>query len=156
MIRVQFYEDHEIGDVTETLGRTITESDIVTHAGQTGDFFPHHVDAEWCKTQPFGQRIAHGTLVFSVAIGLTAMEINPESMSYGYDRIRFTAPVYIGDTIRVRVTVTEKRPHHKKTDHGVVTKRVEVTNQDSVLVMVCEHLHLVRMRGSGYKTDHGS
>ncbi len=54
------------------------------HAGQTGDFFPHHMDAEWCKTQDFKQRIAHGTLIFSVGVGMTANEINPEAMSYGY------------------------------------------------------------------------
>ena len=79
----QFYEDYVLGFTRETLGRTITETDFVLHAGQTGDFFPHHMDAEWCKTQPFQQRIAHGTLIFSVAIGQTASEINPEAFSKG-------------------------------------------------------------------------
>ncbi len=77
IVRSQFFEDYQVGESRQTLGRTITESDIVLHAGQTGDFFPHHMDAEWCKTQPFGERIAHGTLIFSVAIGMTATEINP-------------------------------------------------------------------------------
>ena len=58
-VRSQFYEDYVLGHYRETLGRTITETDFVIHAGQTGDFFPHHMDAEWCKTQPFKQRIAH-------------------------------------------------------------------------------------------------
>ena len=62
------YEDIHPGDVyRHPVGRTITETDIVTHAGQTGDYYPHHMDAEWCRTQTFGQRVAHGTLVFSVA-----------------------------------------------------------------------------------------
>src|SRR2546423_3079568 len=86
MFQEQFFEDYTIGFIRQTLGRTITETDIVVHAGQTGDFFPHHMDAEWCKTQDFGQRIAHGTLIFSVAIGMTAGAINPRAMSYGYDR----------------------------------------------------------------------
>jgi acyl dehydratase len=53
-----FFEDYTLGDSRETFGRTITESDIVLHAGQTGDFFPHHMDKEWCKTQSFKERIA--------------------------------------------------------------------------------------------------
>ncbi|MFO7171082.1 MAG: dehydratase, partial [Chloroflexota bacterium] len=50
MIHEQYFEDYQIGFVRNTLGRTITEADVVLHAGQTGDFYPHHMDAEWCKT----------------------------------------------------------------------------------------------------------
>jgi acyl dehydratase len=145
MIKSQFLEDYELGTSRETPGRTITETDIVLHAGQTGDFYPHHMDAEWCKTQDFGQRIAHGTLIFSVAVGLTAGVINPEAFSYGYDRLRFIKPVFIGDTIRVRVTIKEKR-EHKKPGHGVVCELVEVFNQKDETVLACEHLLLVRKR----------
>tara|TARA_R110002049_G_scaffold152608_1_gene316708 strand:+ start:1072 stop:1296 length:225 start_codon:yes stop_codon:yes gene_type:complete len=67
-----FFEDYQLDDKRVTLGRTITETDFVVHAGHTGDFFPHHMDEAWCKTQPFGQRIAHGTMIFSIGIGLTA------------------------------------------------------------------------------------
>ena len=67
-----YYEDYELGSTRTTIGRTITEADIVLHAGQTGDFFPHHMDAEFAKTTEFGKRIAHGTLTFSVAVGSTA------------------------------------------------------------------------------------
>jgi acyl dehydratase len=69
MIEPIYFEDYVEGSVRRTLGRTITEADIVIHAGQTGDFYPHHMDAEWCRAQTFGQRIAHGTL-FSVAVGM--------------------------------------------------------------------------------------
>jgi len=62
----QYWEDYEIGSSRVSSGRTITEADIVLHAGQTGDFYPHHMDAEWCKTQAFGARVAHGTLILSV------------------------------------------------------------------------------------------
>jgi acyl dehydratase len=145
MFKPQCFEDYEIGATRETPGRTITETDIVLHAGQTGDFYPHHMDAEWCKTQEFQQRIAHGTLVFSVAVGLTAGEINPEAFSYGYDRLRFIRPVFIGDTIRVRVTLQEKR-EHKKPGQGIVCERVEVFNQKNETVLACEHLLLVRKK----------
>lgn len=144
-----FFEQYETGAVRETGGRTITETDIVLHAGQTGDFYPHHMDAEWCRTQPFGQRIAHGTLIFSVAVGLTAGAINPEAFSYGYDRLRFIKPVFIGDTIRVRVTIKEKKDHPKRTEEGIVSELCEVTNQRGEVVLACEHLLLVKKLGPG-------
>src|ERR1035438_4828069 len=99
MIVSRHFEDYETGSFRETLGRTITESDVVIHAGQTGDFYPHHMDAEWCKSQPFGQRIAHGTLIFSISVGMTAGDVNSVAFSYGYDRLRFIKPVFIGDTL---------------------------------------------------------
>lgn len=145
MIQSHFFEDYTVGTARETLGRTITETDIVLHAGQTGDFYPHHMDAEWCKTQDFKQRIAHGTLIFSVAVGMTAGAINPEAFSYGYDRLRFIKPVFIGDTIHVRVSIKEKR-EHKKPTHGVVSELVEVLNQKNETVLACEHLLLVRKK----------
>ena len=143
MLHTRYFEDYETGTVRETLGRTISEADIVIHAGQTGDFYPHHMDAEWCKTQPFGQRIAHGTLVFSVAVGMTAGEINPVAFSYGYDRLRFIKPVFIGDTLRVRVTIKEKRDNPKSPRQGIVVELCEVFNQRNEVVLACEHLLMV-------------
>ena len=146
-IHQQFYEDYNLGDARTSLGRTVTESDIVLHAGQTGDFFPHHMDAEWCKTQPFKQRIAHGTLIFSIAIGQTATQINPEAFSKGYDRLRFIKPVFIGDTIRTKVTVTEVTLD-KKPGFGKITEHVEVFNQEDTLVMVCDHILLAKLQST--------
>lgn len=143
MIVEEYFEDYKIGFTRNTFGRTITEADIVLHAGQTGDFFPHHMDKEWCATQDFGQRIAHGTLIFSVGIGLTASSINPHAMSYGYDRIRFIRPVHIGDTIKVKAEITEKRDHPKRTTHGFVHEAITISNQRDETVLVCEHLYLV-------------
>jgi acyl dehydratase len=146
MIESLFFEDYVAGAVRQTLGRTITETDIVIHAGQTGDFYPHHMDAEWCRAQPFGQRIAHGTLIFSIAVGMTAGDVNPEAFSYGYDRLRFVRPVFIGDTIRVRVTIKEKKDSPKSPQHGIVVELCEVENQRGETVLACEHLLMVRRR----------
>jgi acyl dehydratase len=142
MIVTRYFDDYEMGTVRETLGRTITETDFVIHAGQTGDFYPHHMDAEWCKTQPFGQRIAHGTLIFSVAVGMTAGEVNAEAFSYGYDRLRFLKPVFIGDTLHVRVSIKDKRDA-KSPRHGIVVELCEVFNQRNETVLACEHLLMV-------------
>lgn len=141
----RYLEDYVIGEERTTTGRTITEADIVIHAGQTGDYYPHHMDAEWCATQPFKQRIAHGTLVFSVAIGMAANVINPRSMSYGYDRLRFIKPTFIGDTIRVRTTITGTRDY-KRPEHGILVEKVDVFKGGGELVLTCEHLHLVERR----------
>lgn len=145
MIEEKHWEDYETGSERTTGGRTITETDIVLHAGQTGDFYPHHMDAEWCKTQEFGQRMAHGTLVFSVAVGMTAGVMNPLAMSYGYDGLRFIKPVFINDTIHVRVSIKEKRDH-KRPDMGIVVEHLEVVNQREQTVLACDHLLLVRRK----------
>jgi acyl dehydratase len=137
------FEEFVIGASRTSGGRTITETDIVLHAGQSGDFYPHHMDAEWCRQQPFKQRIAHGTLIFTIGVGQTAGEINPLAMTYGYEKLRFPKPVFIGDTIRTRVTISEKRDH-KRPEFGIVVEKLEVLNQHGECVMACEHLLLVK------------
>jgi len=143
----KYFEEFALDDTRSTKGRTITETDIVIHAGQSGDFFPHHMDEEWCKTQPFKKRIAHGTLIFTIAIGLTADVINEVAMTYGYERLRFIKPVFIGDTIKVTVTIKNKTDH-KKPGFGLVTELVEATNQHQEMVMVCEHILLVNKKNA--------
>lgn len=139
------FEEFEIGASRISTGRTITETDIVLHAGQSGDFYPHHMDAEWCATQPFKQRIAHGTLTFTIGVGQTAVGINPLAMTYGYEKLRFPKPVFICDTIRTKVTIAEKRDH-KRPDYGIVVEKLEVINQRDECVMACEHLLLVKRK----------
>jgi acyl dehydratase len=119
----------------------------VIHAGQSGDFFPHHMDEEWCKSQPFKKRIAHGTLIFTVAIGLTADFVNEVSITYGYERLRFIKPVFINDTIKVTVTIKDLKDH-KKPEFGLVTELVECFNQHNELVMLCEHILMVKKANS--------
>lgn len=140
----QAFDEYEIGTSRQTTGRTITEADIVLHAGQTGDWFPHHVDAAWCATQPFGQRIAHGTLILSIAVGMTAGDINPLAFSYGYDLIRFVKPVHIGDTITVRATIASRRDHPRRPAEGFVDEHLEVRNQDDEVVLSLVHVYLVQ------------
>ena len=146
MFYEKYYEEYEVGESRTSEGRTITETDIVLHAGQTGDFYPHHMDAEWCKTQPFGQRMAHGTLTFAIAAGLGAGDINSKAMTYGYERLRFPNPVFIGDTLHATFSITEKAPHPRKPGFGIVTERVEVINQRGETVLICDHLHFVECR----------
>ncbi len=140
------FEDYALGDMRETTGRTVTETDFVVHAGHTGDFFPHHMDAEFAKTTPFGQRVAHGTMVFAIGVGLTATLINPVAFSYGYDRLRFVRPVFIGDTIRTRVTIAAKEDDPKRPAFGRVVERCEVLNQRDEVVLAADHILMVQRK----------
>ncbi|MEQ7127730.1 MaoC/PaaZ C-terminal domain-containing protein [Actinopolymorpha sp. B11F2] len=154
MLKVsRYFEDYIVGAERRTTGRTLTEADIVLHAGQTGDWFPHHVDAEWCATQDFGQRIAHGTLILSVAIGMTASEINPVAFSYGYDRIRFIRPIFIGDTITVTARIAGTRDHPRRANQGFVDEQVMVTNQRGDVVLSLVHIYLVERKSPAPPDD---
>jgi acyl dehydratase len=145
MFRKKYFEEFEQGNTRITNERAISAADIDFHAKESGDFFPHHMDEEWCKTQPFKKRIAHGTLIFTIAVGLTADVINEASMTYGYDRLRFIKPVFIDDVIKVTVTIKDKK-EYKKPGLGLVTELVEAFNQHNELVMVCEHILLVNKK----------
>ena len=92
MTKTEYYEDYVVGSQRETSGRTITEADLVIHAGHSGDYFPHHVDAEFARTTPFGQRIAHGTMTFTIGIGLTASQINAFISTLDINRVVTGAP----------------------------------------------------------------
>ena len=146
MTKTEYFQDYAVGAQRTTSGRTITEADVVIHAGHTGDYFPHHVDAEFARETPFGQRIAHGTMTFAIGIGLTAGQINPVAFTYGYDRLRFPKPVFIGDTIHTRVTIKEKQPDAKRPDSGRVIEACEVVNQRGEVVLYCEHILVVQTR----------
>jgi acyl dehydratase len=146
MTQPQYFEDHVVGGQRITSGRTITEADVVIHAGHTGDYFPHHVDAEFARQTKFGQRIAHGTMTFAIGIGLTATQINPVAFTYGYDRLRFPKPVFIGDTLHTRITIKQKEEDSKRKGFGRVIEVCEVLNQRDEVVMYCEHILLVELR----------
>jgi acyl dehydratase len=144
--RPRFFEDYAIGEERISSGRTITETDFVVHAGHSGDFFPHHLDAEFMKTTEFGQRIAHGTMTFAIGIGLTASEINPHAFTYGYERLRFPKPVFIADTIHTALKVTAKEPDPKRAGFGKIVETIRVLNQRGETVLACDHVLLAKMK----------
>lgn len=149
-IREMYFEDYRVGTVRRSTGRTITEADIVIHAGQSGDFYPHHMDAEWCAAQAFGRRIAHGTLLVTMAVGMTSGDINPRAMSYGYDRVRFVRPVFVGDTVTVEAEVVSMGDHQKQPGRfGRVGEQVTARNQDGAVVLSLIHLYIVEKRPGG-------
>ncbi len=136
------WECDRIGFKYRTRGRTITESDIVFHAGQTGDLFPIHLDAEVANTTPYGKRVAHGTLTLSVAIGLkyTTDDRMGLRISYGFDRLRFRKPVFIGDTIYAEVEVTSSAPDPKRAGTFRIVESMNVVNQRGEPVLFLDHI----------------
>jgi monoamine oxidase len=148
MEKIEYFEDYAVGAQRKTSGRTITEADVVLHAGHSGDFFPHHVDTEFARKTSFGERIAHGTMTFTIGIGLTANQINPVAFTYGYDRLRFPKPVFIGDTIYTRVTIKAKEEDAKRPGFGRVVESCEVMNHRGDVVLYCEHILIVQMKSA--------
>ena len=124
-----FFEEIEIGSKNITKGRTIAEADLVNFAALTWDNYPLHTDAEYAKNTIFGERIAHGMLVLSYAMGLLMGSATTGKVVafYGMDKLRFTGPTKIGDTIHVETEVVEKEDKGRK--GGVVTNRFMVKNQ---------------------------
>ena len=132
-----YFEDFIVDSVSTSRTRTITETDIVNFAGLSGDFVELHMSESYAATGPFGQRIAHGALVFSISTGLTIQlgQITDTVIAfYGIDKLRFTRPVFIGDTIHVTKKVVSKE--QKGPDRGVVTFETTVLNQHGDTVIV--------------------
>jgi acyl dehydratase len=143
------FEETEIGETTATRGRTITEADVVNFAGVSGDFNHLHTDEVAMADSPFGQRIAHGALIFSVMTGQLWQHRADEGQSdtvafYGVDHLRFTAPTFIGDTIHVELEVTDKEPREHPVATGVIRYQVEVKKDDGEVVLACETLSLMK------------
>lgn len=132
-----YFDDYVVDSMETSRGRTITEADIVNFAGLSGDFVELHVNEEYAKRGPFGKRIAHGALIFSMSTGLMMqMPGDPEAIIafYGVDRIRFIGPVFIGDTIRITRRVIEKQM--KNAERGVIASEITVLNQNDKPVLV--------------------
>lgn len=125
-----FFEEFEIGKEYETAGRTVTETDLVTFAYLSGDHNPLHTDVEFAKNTPWGQRLVYGMLGFVFASGLRARLGIFEGTVIAFLGVTwdFKGPIFIGDTIRTRVSVIEKRPT-KKLDRGIIKQKVVLLNQ---------------------------
>lgn len=108
-----------IGDSAE-FSKTISESDVYLFAGITGDLNPVHVDAEFAKTTPFGARVAHGPLTFSLCAGLLGTQLPGVGTIAVTNEVAYEAPVYIGDTIRVRVEIAALDPERNRTTVAVL------------------------------------
>ena len=147
----KYFNELEIGDTLLTHRRTVTEADVVNFAALSGDWFYAHVDEVGVQESPvFERRVAHGYFILSAAAGLFVDPApGPVLANYGLENLRFTQPVYIGDTIQAKLTCktkTPKAPREGKVPQGVVSWAVEVINQKSETVAVYTILTLVAQK----------
>ena len=142
-----YFEDFADRAPIQTRGRTITEADIVTFAGLTGDLVELHTNEEYAKTTLFGRRIAHGALIFSISMGLSTRTnlLDDTLLAFaGVDKLRFVSPVFIGDTIHAVKRVVERK--ELGMGQGTVEFETRVLNQKGELVLVYRDKMLVKKR----------
>lgn len=138
------YEEFEVGEKKRSIRRTISEGESMQFNALVMDFHPYVADEIFAKEEGvFGRRLVAGAMVFSVGLGLMAHN-NVHTFSYGYDKLRFIKPVFIGDTIYTVRTQLEKRPKYETM--GLVKVSYEVYKNEGELVLYCEHLQTVKYR----------
>jgi len=133
----KYFEEFEVGMTITSPGRTITESDIVSFAGLSGDYTQIHTDAEFSKSSPLGRRVAHGLLGLAVASGLAARTGVLEGTALAFREIndwKFIKPIFIGDTVHVLMTVTEVKGL-PRLGGGAVSIELRVINQNEETLM---------------------
>jgi 3-hydroxybutyryl-CoA dehydratase len=124
-----YFDDVEVGQEWESVGRTVTQTDIVNFAGISGDYNPIHMDHEFCKKTVFREPIAHGLLLLAISSGLGIMY--PPMRTLAFIEIRswkFLDPVYIGDTIRNKTKIVQKE-ERSRGRRGVITWQRTIVNQ---------------------------
>lgn len=129
-----YFEEFEVGEIMRTRGRTITEADLVGFAALTGDYNPMHTDAAYSQGAFMGQRVAHGMLTLSYAIGQAYQLGILERTVLGFRglEIKFSAPVYIGDTIHAELRVRETKAA-RRLGGGVVVLEIRISKQDGAV-----------------------
>lgn len=113
-------------------GRTVTEADMVAFAGLSGDFNVIHTDAEFAKGSVYGQRVVYGVLGMAIMTGLLdrlGIFSGSAIAMLSITDWQFTAPIFIGDTVHLELTILAIRPSRSKPDRGVVERQFEVINQ---------------------------
>jgi acyl dehydratase len=134
---VHYLDDIEAGLVFETPARTITEADVVAFAGLSGDYNPIHTDVEFASTTAYGQRVVYGLLTLSIVSGLldrSRIFSGSAVAMLGISDWAFRAPVFIGDTVRVRLTIESVRRTRSNPERGVVHRLFQVLNQRDEIV----------------------
>lgn len=140
------FEEFEVGQTFVSPGRTITETDVVNYASLGGDWTELHTNSEYAEDQQFGQRVVHGPLTMTIAIGLAArcgfMERTVRGF-LGVNRMDFPRPVFIGDTVSAEFSVTDCTSLESRDDAGIVTLEFDVRNGDDDRVFDSEMKFLV-------------
>lgn len=151
----QYFEDFEIGDRSESIGRTVTESDVYRFAGLEGHYGEIHTNKEYMEDSEYGGRLVHGPLLITILTGLTNHIRDDEDIwdletiaLYGFDNVRFVNPVFIDDTLHLEWEVIDKELRNDES--GVLTLEAELYKQDGSVGLRLDWLALLatEQRGS--------
>ena len=154
LLEQKYFEDMKVGDKCTSVGRTVTEADIVNFAGISGDYNILHTDAEYAKTSIAGQRLAHGLLPLVIASGLYTR--TPYGMSMtgtltAFTEIKswkFKKPVLIGDTVHVEVEIMEKIDARPDSASGKIVMKRTIFNQNNEVAQEGEFILLIKKRSA--------
>jgi len=145
-LQPRFFEEFTVGEKFTTPARTVTETDIVNYCCLSGDFNPIHTDDEFAKKTQFQSRIAPGPLIVAISSGLRGrLGINEGAILLGIDKLRFSSPVKVGDTIHVEVTVASKK-ETSKAERGILTLNTVVLNQRQDVISTYETTLMVKRK----------
>lgn len=145
----RFFEEFEEGKVIEhKLSKTIFESDNNLFSLLTMNHHPVHLNQDYAEKNQHGKILVVGTLVFSLAVGITVPDISGKAIAnLDYENIDHKAPVFIGDTIYAKTEVLETRPSRSKPDRGIIYVETKVSNQNSEVVLVFRRHVLIKKKG---------
>lgn len=143
-----YYEDFITGEVIKhPLSKTIFESDNNMFSLLTMNNHPIHTNTDYAKKNQHGQILVVGTLVFSLAVGITVPEISGKAIAnLGYLNVKHILPVFINDTIYVSSKILNKVESKSKTDRGIVHVKSKVYNQNEEIVLIFERKVLIKKR----------
>ena len=144
-----FYEDYAVGDEFLTPARTVTEADVTMFAALSGDYNRLHTDAEYARSGPFGERIAHGLLGLSMVFGLLYRDGIDSDGAVAFLGLswKFTAPIKFGDTIHATVRITSMR-ETRAPDRGIVVQAIQLLNQRGQVAQQGEFTMMLKRRVS--------
>lgn len=149
MVPTKYGDDFKPGEVYDAGSVTVTETHVVSWAGLTGDFYPLHMDKVYAEKSQFGERLAHGPLIFALAVGRVALAGfgGDSAIAWlGVDEMKMSGPVRIGDTIHVSVEIRDMR-RSSNPQKGVGVWRYIVRNQRGETVLSFDYKMLFHMRG---------
>jgi acyl dehydratase len=126
------FESLSVGQRFESKRRTVRDTDVIVFSALTGDWHPQHCDPEWAASSPFGERIAHGMLVLSLAVGLVPLDPERVLALRGIDKVVFKRPVRLDESIYVAGEIAALRPVDERS--GLVDFAWQIRNQDGSLV----------------------
>lgn len=146
-METHYFEDYDVGDTFDTRARTVTDADLLNYAAVSGNYHPIHLDAEQMADTRFGGRLVHGLAVLAIMEGQKVqtglIEESIIALS-GFEEIRFTNPVFVGDTIHTELTVLETADHDDES--GIVTLEETGYNQNDEPVLVANTRSLLAKR----------